>query len=328
MIDLTQPEVDFALSIVRQANVLSLDIQLGMAVQGMTKGDLSPVTVADFAVQALVSATLQECFPGAIMVGEEHAAQLREDQDMLATVTRFVARFRSGASADDVCAWIDHGTGQPGDRFWTVDPIDGTKGYLRGDQYAIALALIEGGQVQLGVLGCPNLGQDCRPDMGRGTVVVAQRGEGTWYAIGDASFHRVQTSRQSDVTQARLMRSVESGHTNTGQIGRLVEKLGVVADPVRMDSQAKYAVMAAGGGEMLFRLLSEAKPDYREKIWDQAAGTIVLEEAGGRVTDLAGRDLDFSQGRTLAKNRGVFASNGILHDTGLEALEAIGAAAR
>ncbi|MEM1305276.1 MAG: inositol monophosphatase family protein, partial [Planctomycetota bacterium] len=99
----------------------------------------------------------------------------------------------------------------------------------------------------------------------------------------------------------------------------------IAAEPVGMDSQAKYAVLAAGGGEMLVRLLSPARPDYREKIWDQAAGSIVIEEAGGRVTDLDGKRLDFSHGRTLAENRGVLATNGHLHEAALAGLREISA---
>ncbi len=89
-----------------------------------------------------------------------------------------------------------------------------------------------------------------------------------------------------------------------------------------MDSQAKYAVLAAGEGDVLLRLISPSRPDYREKIWDQAAGSIVIEEAGGRITDLDGKPLDFSHGRTLAKNRGILATNGHLHDAVLARLRA------
>jgi 3'(2'), 5'-bisphosphate nucleotidase len=92
-----------------------------------------------------------------------------------------------------------------------------------------------------------------------------------------------------------------------------------------MDSQAKYAVLAAGEGDVMLRLLSPSRPDYREKIWDQAAGSIVIEEAGGRITDLDGKSLDFSHGRTLAKNRGIVASNGHLHEAVLQVLREIGA---
>ena len=92
-----------------------------------------------------------------------------------------------------------------------------------------------------------------------------------------------------------------------------------------MDSQAKYAVLAAGKGDLLLRLLSPSRPDYREKIWDQAAGSIVLEEAGGKITDLHGKELDFRTGRSLTNNRGILASNGALHGAALQALSEIGA---
>jgi 3'(2'), 5'-bisphosphate nucleotidase len=145
----------------------------------------------------------------------------------------------------------------------------------------------------------------------------------TWDAAD--RFTRLHVSDRADPAQARLLRSVESAHTNTGKIGELVTSLGVEADPVGLDSQAKYAVMAAGGGDILVRLLSSRQPDYREMIWDQAAGSLVVEEAGGRISDLAGRPLDFGRGRTLADNRGVLASNGRLHERALAALAEISA---
>ena len=119
------------------------------------------------------------------------------------------------------------------------------------------------------------------------------------------------------------MRSFESGHTNVGMIDHIANDLGVQVEPVRMDSQAKYAVLASGGGEVILRLLSPKQPDYREKIWDQAAGSLILEEAGGRITDLDGKPLNFTQGRLLIKNRGVLASNGHLHEALLGTLAAL-----
>jgi 3'-phosphoadenosine 5'-phosphosulfate (PAPS) 3'-phosphatase len=63
--------------------------------------------------------------------------------------------------------------------FWCLDPIDGTKGFLRGEQYAVCLALIVDSKVQLGVIGCPNLPQDAsQPDGPRGAMFVAVRGQG------------------------------------------------------------------------------------------------------------------------------------------------------
>jgi 3'(2'), 5'-bisphosphate nucleotidase len=64
------------------------------------------------------------------------------------------------------------------ERFWALDPIDGTKGFLRGDQYAIALALVENREVKLGVLACPNLHVDIRQPRGkRGCIFLWQRFE-------------------------------------------------------------------------------------------------------------------------------------------------------
>jgi len=91
--------------------------------------------------------------------------------------------------------------------------------------------------------------------------------------------------------------------------------------PLRMDSQAKYGILARGDGTVYLRL--PTKKAYVEKIWDHAAGCILVEEAGGRVTDLSGKPLDFSQGKTLAKNKGVIATNGRLHDIVLGAVQTL-----
>lgn len=62
---------------------------------------------------------------------------------------------------------------------WTIDPIDGTKGFLRGEQYAVCLALIVDSQVQVGVIGCPNLPYDMsKPDGPKGCIFIAVRGQG------------------------------------------------------------------------------------------------------------------------------------------------------
>jgi 3'(2'), 5'-bisphosphate nucleotidase len=288
---------------------------------GLTKDDRSPVTVADFAVQALVARRLAEQLPGSTLIGEENADALRLEEGVatLDHITDFVRTVIADATPEEVCGLIDRGSGEPGDTYWTLDPIDGTKGFLRREQYAIALALVENGKVVLGVLGCPELNG--------GTIVVADRGNGTYSQPlnGSGDWRPLKVSLRADAKDARILRSVEKSHTNVDEIGQLAAKLGVAAPPVGMDSQAKYAVLAAGEGEVLLRLLSSSRPDYREKIWDQAAGSIVIEEAGGRITDLDGKPLDFSHGRTLAKNRGILATNGHLHDVVLAGLRSMGA---
>jgi 3'(2'), 5'-bisphosphate nucleotidase len=321
----------FAIAAVREAALLVRRVQSEMITSAISKEDKSPVTVADFAAQALVSKRLLETFPDMGFVGEESAAWLgsEEGADTLEQITHFVRIFEPSATTHDVCQWIDRGAVEPAGEFWTLDPVDGTKGFLRGDQYAVALGFIRDGQVRVGALGCPELGAGVQPDRGGpGTVIVARRESGCFASsLSDdkAKWMKLCVSPESNVAKARLLRSVEKGHTNVGGIGTLIETLGITADPVPMDSQAKYAVLAAGGGEVNLRLISASMPDYREKIWDQAAGVICVEEAGGRVTDLDGKPLDFSHGRTLATNRGVLGTNGKLHDALLSGLKQIGA---
>ena len=326
------PEIKFAINAVRQAAELVKTVQTETAQNALTKGDKSPVTVADFASQALVSHLLKQDFPDAVLVGEEASDALKEEgaEHLLEQVTGYVTRYIPENNPDTVCELIDRGAASPANRFWTLDPIDGTKGFIRGDQYAVALALVEDGEVKIGVLGCPNLtdGYISEPD-GAGTLTIAVRGQGTWMAEIAKSqqddWVQIHASPRANPSEARLMRSFESGHTDVSKIDEIASALGVEVDPVRMDSQAKYSVLAAGEGEVILRLLSPKMPNYQEKIWDQAAGSIVLEEAGGRISDLDGKPLDFSQGRKLIENRGVLATNGLLHEAVLKALKNTGA---
>jgi 3'(2'), 5'-bisphosphate nucleotidase len=315
------PEAQFAIESVREASLLARRIQREMVTGALTKDDRSPVTVADFAVQALIARRLAEQLPGSTLIGEENAEALRLEEGIatLDQITDFVRSAIKDATPEEVCGLIDRGSGEPPETFWTLDPIDGTKGFLRREQYAVALALVRDGKVDLGVLGCPEL-------LG-GSIYIAIRGQGTWFKPADRSndWKRLAVSTRSSGSDARILRSVEKSHTNVDEIGQLAANLGTTAAPIGMDSQAKYAVLAAGDGDVLLRLLSPSRPDYREKIWDQAAGSIVIEEAGGRITDLDGKPLDFSHGRTLAKNRGIVATNGRLHDAVLESLREIGA---
>jgi 3'(2'), 5'-bisphosphate nucleotidase len=330
MIDQNQPEISFAVQAVRQAAFVARKVQQSLITPALTKDDRSPVTVADYAAQAVVGRLLAAAFPDDLVVAEEDSSVLRDPQNahILDIVAGFVSQAGHPATPEQVCNWIDHARIDSGRRFWTLDPIDGTKGFLRGEQYAVALALVVDGEVRVGVLGCPNLADAVRLEAGgAGSLLIGVRGQGAWITSLSMPgvFERLLVSTVDQVAQARILRSVESGHTNVDQVGLFAQTLGVKVPAATMDSQAKYAVLAAGQGDLYLRLLSHEKPNYREKIWDQAAGSIIIEEAGGRVTDLQGQALDFTTGRSLTNNRGILASNGLLHPAALDALRAIGA---
>jgi 3'(2'), 5'-bisphosphate nucleotidase len=328
--DQKTPEIKFAIHAIRKAAEVIEQIQTETVTSHLSKEDRSPVTIADFASPAVVAYLLRQAFPSDPLVAEEDTSALRvppgEESSpaaaLLEQVTHYVSRFLPGATPV-VIEWIDHGRKQlPAIAFGPPDPIDGTQ-VAQGDcMRSPWRSWSRPGAV--GLLACPSLVDSYRPDLhGSGSLVVAVATRNLGNPGGAGKLWQLHVSGRSEPAAARLLRSFESGHTNVDQIGEFARALGIAAEPVRMDSQAKYAVMAAGKGDLLLRLLSPSQPDYREKIWDQAAGSLVVAEAGGCITDLDGRPLEFSAGRTLARNRGILASNGLLHDAALQALQSI-----
>jgi 3'(2'), 5'-bisphosphate nucleotidase len=291
--------------------------------EALGKEDGSPVTVADFGVQAVVSRHLAASLPDVPLVGEEDSGLLRQAENarLKEVVVDQVKLITPDQSNDEILKAIDRGCGEGGSkgRFWTLDPIDGTKGFLRGDQYAVALALVKEGRVILGVLGCPNLPLDLREPQGpRGCLFAAARGGGaTMRGLDDTSERRIKVTKIAHPSEARFCESFESSHSSHEHAARIAQILGLNKSPLRMDSQCKYGMVARGDAAIYLRL--PTRQSYMETIWDHAAGSIIVQEAGGKVTDMVGKPLDFSLGRRLSNNRGVVVTNGQLHDLVLRA---------
>jgi HAL2 family 3'(2'),5'-bisphosphate nucleotidase len=290
----------------------------------ITKDDRSPVTVGDFAVQAVIAACLMERldpFGGLHIVGEESAADLESDDHAAIrhAVVRVVQQWRPGLGEDDVLSLIRRcqhdGTAQA---YWTLDPIDGTKGFLRRQQYAIALAHIRDGSVEYGVLGCPNLSCDQSIPVDRpaasGSIYWAATDHGAWELPDgnlEAAPRRICATPADAAGPWRFCGSVEKAHSDRSAAVKIAELVGNQGEPVRVDSQCKYALVARGQADAYLRLPTSA--EYVEKIWDHAAGSILATEAGAVVTDVTGAALDFSHGPTLAVNRGVICASPAIH---------------
>lgn len=288
--------------------------------QAIEKKDKSPVTVADFGAQAIICQALAAAFPDDPVVGEEDAKELRKPEmaETLTKVTHYVQALSPDATPEDVTRWIDHGNGQVSSRYWTLDPIDGTKGFLRQDQYAVALALVENGEVKVGVLACPAMPLDGGQT---GALYVAVRGEGaTMVPLSGGEPQPLQVVTADDVANFRFVESVEAAHGDQSKQNAIAQAVGITTESFRVDSQAKYGIVASGKAALYLRLPSPKYPDYRENIWDHAAGAIVVEEAGGRVSDMYGQPLNFADGSKMMNNRGVVVSNGTIHDRVIAAL--------
>jgi 3'(2'), 5'-bisphosphate nucleotidase len=318
-------EAEFALRAVCAAAGLCRDVRQDTRRLTLRKADATPVTEADLGSQALIAGWLAERFPGDSLIAEEDGSTVEADAGFAERVIARVRQIRPEADLGQLKAWLDSGSGRVGGRFWTLDPIDGTKGFVRGDQYVIALALIEDGRVNVAAVAAPMLGIDLRPEPNpSGCVALAVRGQGAWaMPLEGGGERRLRASDCQVPSDAQLLRSVEDEHTDPARLGRIIERLGLTRPPIAIDSQAKYLILAGGEAELLIRLLPSANPDYREKLWDVAAGVLVIEEAGGRVTDLHGQPLDLTMGRELTRNYGSLISNGRLHEAVLSAVSAV-----
>ncbi len=320
-------ELQVAIRAVTEAASLCRDVQAGITADVLAKKDRSPVTVADFGSQALICRTLHDAFADDPVIAEEDSAELQkpENHELLSRVLQHVSKHCPNVNEPEICNWIDHGrTRVYKPRFWTLDPIDGTKGFLRGEQYAVSLALIVNGRIEVAILGCPNLPVSPNEGTALGVIFYAVRGQGAWSKpiVGEDTPRRVQVSPRSDPTLAQFCESVESGHSSHDRAAVIAGNLGLTQPPVRMDSQAKYAVVARGVAEIYLRL--PTRVDYQEKIWDHAGGVLIVTEAGGTVTDIAGKPLEFTHGSELIANRGVIATNGPLHARVLTEIQALG----
>lgn len=316
----------------------------------ISKNDKSPVTIGDFGAQALINQAVKYSFPDDEIVAEEEASLLRDNHSLRDQVWKAVSETHldsenvenelggSLPNADKMLEAIDSGssTGGSKGRIWTLDPIDGTKGFLRGGQYAVCLALIVDGKVKVGALGCPNLPVDDTAPLSadvatsgeerrqRGVLFAAVIGEGaTSQPLGTNDLLPSKTifMKNPKLEDAKFCEGVEAEHSAHGDNAAIAKALGITKHGVRMDSQAKYGSVARGAGDIYLRLPMNAT--YEEKIWDHAAGALIAVEAGAVVIDSQGNELDFGQGRTLSKNRGVIVAPKALREQVIHAVKSV-----
>jgi 3'(2'), 5'-bisphosphate nucleotidase len=258
--------------------------------ESVSKADASPVTVADLGAQALVRMAMFEALPADGMMGEEDSGPLLESPDLAEAVLGRVRAQRPEATLDDLRVALDScdDPAGPRRRWWTLDPVDGTKGFLRNEQYAIALALVEDGEVVLGVMGCPNLPYRGEPgdadESGPiGALFVAERGRGTrMMPLAEASADRAgepcHVAAPATTAEARYAESVEAAHSNRSEAARIGAALGITAPP---------------------------------------------EEAGGRVSDVEGKPFDITTGQRMTRNRGAVVTAASIHEQVVAAVRSV-----
>ena len=218
-----------------------------------TKPDRTPVTVADRESEAAIAAVVRAAFPGHGFLGEETGT----------------------APGSEEARWI-------------VDPIDGTRGFTRGGSFwGPLLALEHRGEVVVGAMALPALGQ----------TFWAARGRGAYLQRGRGKPERLRVSRVADWEQATLSVG-EMRFLLAPERAAAVERLVATAASARC-----YGDLA--GCSMVLTGRAEAWIEAGVKEWDLAPLKVLVEEAGGRFTDL--------EGRPTAASGHCLASNGLVH---------------
>jgi 3'(2'), 5'-bisphosphate nucleotidase len=295
------------------------------AVPPIQKKDGSPVTAADYAVQAVVVAGLRAADRDrrVPLLGEESADGLVSSgrPDAVRAVVDAVRAALGWMDEAAVLSLIDGDAPRSGDPHWTIDPIDGTRGFVLGAQCSVCLARIEGRDVTLAVMGCPRMGPT-------GDLGVHAQGPGVLYGAvrGGGAFEcdaggrvlrpmRVEPWRGPGIRWARSLN--RGGSLAVGRTEPLVRAIGPI-DETRMDSQCKYALVARGDADLVVR--SPRTTGAVEQVWDHATGALLAAEAGAEATDACGHPLDFGHGAVLAGNVGVLVAVRGLHERAVHAI--------
>lgn len=341
-----QRELDVAMGAVRVAARMSEHI-IRLKDKGVIqKDDLSPVTVADFAIQALLAATVKSAFPGDRVVGEEDASQMRSDLLLLEGVysmlrwaaghgdtdesaaarEAFPETCRIPESRESMCETIDEcGSTKPAvtGRTWVFDPIDGTKTYVEGGLYAINVALLVDGKQTLSVVGCPNLPVDVKAPLNShdiaksGSIYTAIRGEGAFVrSLEEGSEPRKLGAQPQGLgfPDARFVSCTTLTDSALDGVHEAVAKSVGVPFPTcdLLPWVVRWVAVAAGLGNTIVWVYK--RRDRLGKIWDHAGAMLLFEETGGHITDVLGKPIDLVAGRKMVANYGFVAAPTGLHE--------------
>ncbi|RWA14261.1 hypothetical protein EKO27_g857 [Xylaria grammica] len=338
-------ELRIAIRAVQSAAKISQSVLSSDDKGTVEKDDLSPVTIADFAIQALLTATVHSVFPDDNFVGEESAADLRDNPLLLSRVWELLLPLRDDEakslcklprSPEEMCAMIDEcGFGEPGGpesgRVWVFDPIDGTATFVRREAYAINLALLEGGRQVLSVVGCPTLPAHAKGPIdnkttGLGSIVFAVKGHGTYVrplletarepALQKLEPHAASVS-VADLRAVSCYHMLDSGVD--GAHDAIMARLGIATRGCDLLAWVlRWVALGLGLANMTVWVYK--KRERTGKIWDHAGAMLLFEEVGGKITDIDGKAIDLTVGRKLAANHGFVAAPRNIHHLVLKAV--------
>lgn len=197
---------------------------------------------------------------------------------------------------------FDSGERLTKNRVWMIDPIDGTKGFIEktGD-FAVQIGLAENGAAVLGVVLLPL----------SDVLYFAMKDCGAFQATGDGAPERLHVSNKTGFGEMIL---ATSRNHRSPKMARVLQSFGLKREIRRGSVGLKVGLIVGQNCDLYIHL------SPRTKFWDTCAPQIILEEAGGKMTDLFGAKINYNQ-RDVQNHNGVIASNGVSHFETLEKLK-------
>lgn len=287
----------------------------------LAKKDGSQVTPADIALQIVVVRHLRERLGLVRIIAEETLASLSGDSTAWHHVEVAMEEFAAWwgwplANREELERLLLLGSEFHAGPYWSIDPIDGTSGWVDGRACCTCIAHVQDGQADLGgivMAPAPPDWINAVPAVREGIALVAGRGRGCWALRFDESgalLDGTRVARGSSHRPPVWLCSVRGG-PRTDRAQRILHRAGCAGATLPIDSQCKYGLVALGVGDVAMRA---ARPGTApEQAWDHAAGMLLAAEAGAAATDMQGATVAFDEAGLLSLNMGTLACGADIH---------------
>ncbi|MFX1554859.1 MAG: 3'(2'),5'-bisphosphate nucleotidase CysQ [Promethearchaeota archaeon] len=294
-------ESELAISLVKKAHKIPEWFK-EKGFKSFEKRDQSPVTLADLATQIYIVDNLRAKFPEDHILAEEEGSLIDINSEKLIYECFDDLKIKVGEIKETI-----NYRGRFSKREWTVDPIDGTQGYVEGLSYAVGIGLMVESDPKISAISVPNYNEE-----GLG-VFSAVKNIGVYASYGGKEFKEIKVSNQDSLKDAVLCHSL---HYDKPWVLEFAKKVGI-NKLIRIDSMLKFCKIADGSADLYIKPI-DRKHSFS---WDFLPGYLIVTEAGGKVTDSSNRPIWFKSDTLMWSEPAVIASNGVIHDKVIDHLK-------
>ncbi len=265
--------------------------------QSFQKEDDSPVTIADYASQIYIINKISEQFPEDQIIAEEDDNSFF-DNEVKRSINSCYKSLNIGENINIEKAIIAKDNKKTS-RQWTIDPIDGTKGFQKGLSYAIGIGFMINSDPKICAIAVPNYKKYGK------AIFIAEKDNGSKVAIEALKFKKIKVSNQFQLKQAKLCHSLHYDEPWVMDFASRAE----ITNFIQIDSMVKFCMVADGTADLYVKPMNPS----RSFVWDFLPGILLVQEAGGTVTDLRGNSIEFNDDKCILTTPGLIASNSIIH---------------